>query len=111
MPTDAEMAAYAQQLPQIYRDILAAFPEVEPGRKAGFGLAFQTLTAHFYNRKIGHALDEVREACRQLAAAGLVEIHNEIFAHPTELGERLIAILTGKRAPVMRVPDLPRPTW
>ena len=111
MPPDAELSAYAQKLPPIYRDILAAFPEVEPGRKVGYGLAFQTLAAHFYNRRLEHGFAEVQEACRQLADMGFLEIRNNIFAHPTELGESLIAILSGKRAPEFRIPALPRPTW
>ncbi len=111
MPTDSELAAYAQRLPPIYRDILAAFPEIEPGRKAGYGLAFQTLAVHFANRRMEYALPEVQEACRRLADMGFFEIRNEIFAHPTELGERLIAVLTGKRAPAFSVPELPLPTW
>ena len=47
MPSDQELRAYAQTLPTIYREILAAFPRIEPGRKAGYGLAFQTLAADF----------------------------------------------------------------
>ena len=94
MPSDAEIAAYAKDLPPIYRDILAAFPEVEPGRKAGYGLAFQTLAVHFANTCRSYALAEVQEACRQLAESGFFEIKNEIFAHPTDLGERLIAAVS-----------------
>ncbi len=111
MPTDAELAEYAERLPPIYRDILAAFSEVYPRRRAGDGLAFQTLAIHFINRSLEHGADEVREACQRLASAGLFEIRNQFFAHPTELGERLIAILTGKQASEERVPELPVPTW
>jgi hypothetical protein len=111
MPTDKELREYASRLPDIYRDILAAFPEVEPRRKKGYGLAFQTLAAHFANRRIEHGLDEVLEACRQLAEMGFIEIRNEIFAHPTDLGEELIAAITGKRAAAGNVPVLPSPTW
>lgn len=111
MPTDAELSEYAKKLPPIYRDILAAYPEVEPGRRPGGGLAFQTLTAHFANRRIEHGFADVQEACERLAEAGLIVIRNGIFAHPAELGERLIAVLTGKRASERRIPELPRPTW
>jgi hypothetical protein len=111
MPTDDQLTEYLRRLPPIYRDILAAFPEVEPGRKAGDGIAVQTLTIHFANRKIGHSFGDVKEACQNLRAAGLLEIRNEIFAHPTELGERLIAMLTGKRPAEARIPELPAPTW
>ena len=33
MPSGVEMTAYARTLPPIYRDIMAAFPTIEPGRK------------------------------------------------------------------------------
>ena len=36
---------YVDSLPEIYQDILAAFPEIEPARNAGEGLAYQTLFA------------------------------------------------------------------
>jgi len=111
MPTTVELKAYADALPPIYRDILAAFPEIEPGRKAGYGLAFQTLAMHFANRRIPHGFGEVQEACRRLAEKGFFDIRNEIFAHPTDLGEQLISAISGRRAPAARLPDLPQPTW
>ncbi len=112
MPSDAELAAYAKNLPPIYRDILAAFPEVEPGRKAGYGLAFQTMAAHFANTRRSWLLGDVRAACEQLASSGFIEIRNGIFAHPTELGERLIAAVSGKpRATSPAIPHLPAAPW
>lgn len=112
MPSDAEMAEYAKSLPPIYRDIMGAFLEIEPGRKAGYGLAFQTLAAHFINTHRGHSFGEVRDACMRLAGNGFVEIKNGIFAHPTELGEQLIAAVTGRSAATHSVvPQLPTPTW
>ncbi len=111
MPTDAELKAYAGTLPTIYRDILAAFPDVDPGRKAGDGLAFQTLAAHFANQGVPHGLGEVHEACLSLAANGFFVIRNVIFSHPTDLGELLIAAVTGKHAQPRSVPELPQPTW
>jgi hypothetical protein len=112
MPSDAELATYSVALPPIYRDILAAFPEVEPGRKAGYGLAFQTLAMHFANTGRAHGFDEVQEACLHLAENGIIEIRNRIFAHPTDLGEQLIAAVSGRpRAVASRVPQLPARTW
>ena len=112
MPSDAEMAAYAVNLPPIYRDIIASFPEIEPGRKAGYGLAFQTLAIHFANTKRGWAFGEIQEACKQLAASGFIEIKNGIFAHPTDLGEQLMAVVTGRsRASSVAIPQLPTRTW
>jgi hypothetical protein len=69
MPSDAEMAAYARSLPPIYRDILAAFPEIEPGRKAGIpdiGDAFRQYPPR------AHGLGEVQGACKQLAESGFI---------------------------------------
>ena len=111
MPTDTELSTYVKELPSIYRDILAAYPSVEPHRRAGDGLAFQTLAVHFANQRIDHGFVDVKEACARLADARLLEIRNEIFAHPTEVGERLIGVMTGKQASERRIPELPRPTW
>jgi len=112
MPTDDKMREYAERLPPIYRHIMAAFPEIEPGRKAGYGLAFQTLTAHFFNTRRQYGFEEVRQACTLLAQNGFLEIRKEIFAHPTDLGEQLIAAVTDKptASPAM-VPELPARTW
>lgn len=112
MPSDAQMTAYAKTLPPIYRDIMAAFSAIEPGRKAGYGLAFQTLALHFANTDREYSLGDVQLACKQLAEAGFIEIKNEIFAHPTDLGEQLIAAVTGKPpASKPSAPPLPTRTW
>lgn len=112
MPNETDIKQYARELPSIYRDIVAAFPEIEPGRKAGYGLAFQTLAAHFANIRRGYSLGEVREACQQLAQNGFLEIKNGIFAHPTQLGEQLIAAVADKPvASHAGIPQLPARTW
>jgi hypothetical protein len=111
MPSDDELRNYLKGLPPIYRDIFQAFPEVDPHRKAGYGLAYQSLAVHFADRGLPHGLGEVKQACEQLAAAGFVEIKHGMFAHPTPLGERAVALLTGKSAPAEHVPALPKPTW
>ncbi len=112
MPNHAELIAYAKNLPPIYRDIIAAFPQIEPGRKAGYGLAFQTLAMHFANTRREYGLWEVQEACKQLAEKGFIDIKNGIFAHPTDLGEQLIAVVSGgERASSISIPQLPAHTW
>jgi hypothetical protein len=48
----------------------------------------------------------------RLAESGFVEIKHGIFAHPTELGEQLIAAVTNApRASSPGVPQLPARTW
>lgn len=112
MPSDSELQSYAGRLPQIYRDILGAFPEIEPGRSAGSGLALQTLAAHFANTHRGHDLGMVRAACIRLVKNGILEMRNGIFAHPTDIGERLISIVANKpMAPQAEIPELPSRTW
>ena len=49
MATDEQMESYANSLPPIYREILAAFPRLDPSPKQGYGLAFQTLAAMIGN--------------------------------------------------------------
>ncbi len=112
MPNEKDLHAYADVLPEIYRDILAAFPAIEPRRNPGYGLAFQTLAAYFANTRKPWTFGDVQAACEQLADGGFVEIKNGIFAHPTEIGEQLIAAVTGKTpAANVAVPALPTRPW
>ncbi len=98
---------YVQGLPAIYRDILAQFPMVEPARKAGWGLAYQTLAARLSGN---YSLGEIMQASEKMAGGGAVEIKNRMFVHPTPLGEDIIALLTGKKAGEEHVPEFPSPT-
>lgn len=109
MPTDKEILDYAKSLPEIYREIFATFPRMEPTRRVGYGLAFQSIAADFADRELPYTLAEIILAGERLQQNGLVEIKHRIFLQPTELGERVIAALTGQRAPQVTVPDLPSP--
>jgi hypothetical protein len=109
MSTDDELHAYIEELPVIYREILAAFPRLEPNRKRGYGLGFQTLAADFESRKLGFTLGQVIQACQQLQEHRLVKIKHGIFVYPTERGERLIAAITGEEPAQETVPPLPAP--
>ena len=101
--TDEQLKSYAELLPSIYREILIAFPRLEPYRKPGYGLAFQTLAVGLEDFSLG----QIIQACEQLERQSLVKIKHKIFVHPTQLGERLIGIITGRSAPVAQVPELP----
>ena len=109
MTIDQEFQEYAQSLPQIYREILESFPRIEPTRKKGFALGFQTLASDFESRKLPYQLGEVIEASSQLEQHGLVTIKNRVFLYPTESGERLIQALTGHEPLRSKVPPLPPP--
>jgi hypothetical protein len=92
---------YLRGLPTIYQNILQSFPKLEPGRKAGYGLAYQTLSAALSKY---YSFGEIVKACENMADGGAVEIRNKIFVHPTELGEEIIAEMTGQKAPQEEVP-------
>jgi len=95
---------YVESLPAIYRDILAAFPRFDATRKRGYGLSYQSLYSALNGK---YTLGEIVLACQELAKGDAVEIKNEIFVHPTALGEELIAGVTGGRVPQVAVPPFP----
>lgn len=100
---------YLESIPPIYRDVLTAFPRVDPARKKGYGLAIQTIYTGLENANKHYPLGEIRQACMNLSSSGVFEIRNEIFAHPTDLGEELIATLSGHAEPGVAVPPFPSP--
>lgn len=95
---------FVEKLAPIYRDILAAFPSIEPVRRKGDGLAIQTLHAALKDR---YSLGEIREACENMANNGVFVMRFSIFAVPTDLGEELILRITGKEPGLHRVPPFP----
>lgn len=98
---------YLNSLPPIYRDILSVFPKMEPARRPGYGLAFQSLYAALEGK---YPAGDVNAACDQLVAGGAVQIKHAIFVHPTALGEELITALTGHQAKSVEVPPFTPPT-
>lgn len=107
MATIDDLKLYVESLPPIYREILAAFPRIEPTRKAGYGLAYQTIAVDFEERSVGFTLQEIMLACQKLEQQKFVEIKNRIFVCPTDSGESLIAIISGQKSPILDVPELP----
>lgn len=102
---------YLETIPPIYRDVLAAYPRINPSRKKGNGLAVSTIYANLENEQKSYSVGEIREACQNMVASGVVEIQNQIFVHPTDLGEELITSLTGQATPVRSVPQFPAPPF
>jgi hypothetical protein len=97
---------YVESLPAIYRDILAAFPEFDATRKQGYGLSYQSLYSALDGK---YTLGEIVLACQEMAKGGVAEIKNEIFVHPTALGEELIAGITNGKVAQVAVPPFPPP--
>ena len=98
---------YVESLPEIYRDILAAFPQFNPTRKVGYGLAYQSLDSALDGK---YTLGQIRQACQNMAKGGVMQIKHTIFVCPTHLGEELIAAVTGGPiAPTLDVPPFNPP--
>ena len=100
---------YVESLPDIYRDVLAAFPQFDPTRKFGYGLAYQSLYSALDGK---YTFGQIEMACENMAEGGVMEIKHTTFACPTPLGEELIAAVTGGPiAPGLEVPPFnPPPT-
>jgi len=99
---------YVDDLPDIYRDVLGAFPVFNPQRLIDSGVAFQSLYSALYDK---YTLAEIRIACERMEEGGVLKIENEIFAHPTPLGEDLISRLSeGVGAEETVPPFSPPPT-
>ncbi len=97
---------YVKSLPDIYRDIFASFPAIEPARSSGDGLTFQTLYSHLHEK---WSMAEIMEACEQMQQGGAVVLRMRLFVCPTEFGEQIIAFLTGKKPSDRHVPAFPLP--
>ena len=97
---------YVQSLAEIYRDVLSAFPSFDTTRKVGHGLSYQSLYSALDGR---YSLGEIRTACLEMAKGGVMTIRNQIFAHPTQVGEELIEKITGGQVPEPQVPPFNPP--
>ncbi len=113
-PTDEQLREYALKLPQIYRDVLEAFPKVDPGRRRGdAALIDRNAFYKFQLKSVESPLREwdIRHAINALCDAGILDTNEFSSLFPTEVGERLITLLTGHEAKVYTIPELPAPTW
>lgn len=97
---------YVQSLADVYRDLLSAFPSFDTTRKVGHGLSFQSLYSALNGK---YTLGEIKTACLEMEKGGVVTIRNQIFAHPTPIGEELIARVTGGQVAAPIVPPFNPP--
>ena len=138
-PTDEQIRAYADKLPGIYREVLAAFPSEAPNRRLGDGLLLSSIDARFQETMPpDYRTRDLNSAVSQLEARGFLArgdrakrdglpghglgvghmmaqalrtLESDPFLVPTYLGERLITAVTGHSAAEKEVPPLPEPTW
>ena len=97
---------YVNSLPEIYRDILAAFPQFNPTRMVGYGLSCPSLYSAL-DRK--YTLGQIMKACENMAEGGVMVMRRKLFACPTPLGEELITKITGIAASTLEVAPFPPP--
>lgn len=95
---------YVESMPDIYKKIFGAFWMFNPTRKQGHGIAVQSVYSAVSDK---YSLGEVISACESMAAQGVLEQKNGNFYHPTELGERILEAVTGKK--VEEVPPFQLP--
>ena len=112
IPTAEELKAYADRLPPIYREVLAAFQQADPNRMKGDPVAFGTLRSTLLNEAKEYTDPELELAIGKLVDMGFLDESDfpEWFT-PTPIGDALIAIITGKPVRPVSIPELPTPTW
>lgn len=113
IPPPEVLAAYAADLPPIYRQILGAYQTAQHGRLAGESLAVATIQMHLRNLGHRYEFESVLNACMELFANGFLDNTTrayESFA-PTPVGEALVAAVTGRPTPARVIPRLPAPPW
>lgn len=120
-PTDSELKDYADALPPIYRQILSAFPEINPDRRERDDVLESSLVNHLLQKQSDYDDEDLEIALDRLNQSGFIEREEKkmiglgggnggyAFAQlkPTELGERLLRAVTGKSAKKRFVPPLP----
>ena len=112
MPSDEQIKEYADKLPEIYRDVLSAFPGENPTRRDGDGLLPESIESHVHFLNSDHREGDVTAAVARLTDRGFFEVDARFGeVRPTPLGERLIAAVTGRRPAPVSIPDLPVPSW
>ena len=97
---------YVINLPEIYRDILVAYPRYDWTRRAGYGLSYQSIYSALEGK---YRLGEIKTACENMAEVRIMTIRHDIFVCPTDLGEELILAVSGKEVPVSAVPPIDPP--
>ncbi len=135
MPTPEQLQAYADGLPDIYRDILHVFGSQPVERRYREpvieGSIVATLGGWQGHRRPKYPPAQVEAALDKFETAGILEWSGALWDipldsprpqpgdrsqargryAPTDLGEQLIAVVTGRPALKVEVPELPAPTW
>ena len=111
-PTDDQLREYAAKLPQIYKDLLAAFPKVDPDRRSGDPVAIFKLEEQLESDDRDVRLEDVQSAFKKLVLQRFIRsIGGTTYCAPTPIGERLISVITNHVPRPATIPELPQPSW
>jgi len=117
-PTDVQLKEYAAQLPRIYKLVLEAFAKADEARRYGEALPDSDITQWVTLHDGLYRTEDTRIALQNLAVRGILNRNSEeegshtwFSFTPTNFGERLISVLTGRLAPKDVVPELPEFAW
>jgi hypothetical protein len=126
-PTDEQLRDYIDKMPQIYKDVLAAFPDIAPTRRRGEAILCESISGYVAEQDNDYRLADIDSAIEELIKKGVLrrsiddpsrrEFHqeykkmfpDEVF--PLPIGERIIKLLTGKDVYHFELPRLPEFTW
>ena len=112
-PTDDQLREYAAKLPQIYKDLLAAFPKVDPDRRSGDPVKVFEIEELLVNEASDVRIQDFQKAINQLVSQKFLrDIGGSLnYCAPTVLGERLITLITNHVPRPASIPELPEPSW
>ena len=112
-PTDEQLRDYAAKLPQIYRDLLAAFPKIDPDRRSGDPAKVFDIEELLVSESKDVRMSDVQDAIYQLVSQKFLRgIGGGLYyCVPTVLGERLITLITKHVPRPASIPALPEPSW
>jgi len=112
LPTPEQMKAYADELPEIYREIVQAIQRADPERRYGHGISPRAVLSELAKSRLPFNRREFLTAVEQLMELGfLKDFDDGEFWLVTDLGEDLVATVTGLKAKRVEVPPLPKPKW
>lgn len=111
-PTDEQLRDYVAKLPQIYKDLLAAFPKFHPNRRSGDPVLRGKLEDSLISEDRDVRFEDVQAALDQLISQKFIRNTNTPrYVTPTLLGERLISVITKHVPRPATIPELPQPSW
>ncbi len=121
-PTDEQLKAYADTLPDIYKSTLKSFVTYTKSqgvllaplpRRIGTALTLETIDDRLQEHYDLYLSGDTEEALGKLVARGFIEESEEPILNykPTALGERLIAVLIDREPMAAELPELPQPAW